>query len=155
MDLFEAVAAQDVAALKKLIRGGADVNPFGERGRTPLMLAAQAGFADGVKLLLDAGADATFPDDTGETAFVKAAGGGHEDAVELLLPFATDDEKDLAMRMLEAVSQGDFPGPSEPAATDGLKRKLASAGAYVSGKLGDKSAGTRLARILRSEKNRR
>ncbi len=155
MDLFEAVAAQDAAALKKLIRQTADVNPFGERDRTPLMLAAQAGFTEGVQLLLAAGADATLQDTTGESAFLKAAGGGHTDAAELLLPFATDDERDLAARMLEAVATDDYPGPEQASVTSAFTRKLAGAGAYVSEKLGDKNPSQRLARLLRSERHRK
>jgi hypothetical protein len=160
MSLFDAVRAGDVSRVEELLAAGEDPNAFGERNRTPLMAAAEAGHEDVVRLLLDAGAEPTFTDEVGESALVMAAANGHADICTLLMPHAREDEQDLARQLLAGFSHLDAPprGPPEPKAPptrkEGLFRKLASAGAYVSGKLGDSAPAKRLERALRAEKDR-
>jgi hypothetical protein len=160
MSLFDAVRAGDVSRVEELLAAGEDPNAFGERNRTPLMVAAEAGHEDVVRLLLDAGAEPTFTDAVGESALVMAAANGHADICSLLMPHAGEDEQDLARRLLAGFGNLSSlpPGPprpnTPPSRKEGLFRKLASAGAYVTGKLGDAGTTKRLERALRSEKDR-
>lgn len=153
--LFDAVLAGDREAVKSRLAARADPNPFDAEGRTPLMAAARAGRADLVALLLEAGADPELTDGIGESALIMAAAHGHAEVCKLLLPHARDDERDLARTLLSGVGLTDLrPEPSEMPPDD-LRRKLASAGAYVAGKLGDEGPTKRLERALRSEKSRK
>lgn len=160
MSLFDAVRAGDVSQVEELLAEGEDPNAQGERGRTPLMVAAEAGHESVVRVLLTAGAEPSFTDALGETALVMAAAHGHAEVCKLLLPHARDDEKDLARQLLAGFGDlSEVPrGPVEPKAPptrkEGFLRKLASAGAFVTGKLGDDGATKRLDRVLRSEKER-
>jgi hypothetical protein len=161
MSLFDAVRAGDVSQVEELLAEGEDPNAFGERGRTPLMVAAEAGHEPVVRVLLTAGAEPSFTDALGETALVMAAAHGHADICKLLLPHAREDEQDLARQLLSSfgnlseVPRAPVAEPPPPAARkEGFLRKLASAGAYVTGKLGDDGATRRLDRVLRSEKER-
>ncbi|XXF78453.1 ankyrin repeat domain-containing protein [Myxococcaceae bacterium GXIMD 01537] len=160
MSLFDAVLAGDAPRVEDLLAAGEDANAFGERGRTPLMVAAEAGHEPVVRLLLDAGAEPSFTDAAGESALVMAAAHGHAEVCALLLPHARDDERDLARQLLAGYGHlGELPpGPLEPARAptrgEGLRHKLASAGAYVAGKLGDDGPTQRLQRALRSQKER-
>ncbi|NMO16120.1 ankyrin repeat domain-containing protein [Pyxidicoccus fallax] len=152
MSLFDAVLAGDREAVKSKLAAGADPNPFDSEGRTPLMAAARKGRADIVRLLLEAGADPELTDSLGETALIMAAAHGNADVCRLLLPHAKDDERDLARTLLSGVGITDLrPEPNVPPPDD-FRRKLASAGAYVAGKLGDDGPTKRLERALRSEK---
>nr|WP_255652128.1 ankyrin repeat domain-containing protein [Corallococcus sp. AS-1-12] len=156
VSLFDAVAAGDRAALSAQLDAGADPNPFDDEGRTPLMVAARSGQEDLVRVLLEAGADPTLPDSVGETPFVAAAAYGHLQVCALLFPHATSDEKDMARTLLKNQGVEEIPSrPSRPSEVPpgGLRRKLASAGAYVTSKLGDDGATKRLERVLRSEGN--
>ncbi|MCY1040590.1 ankyrin repeat domain-containing protein [Corallococcus sp. bb12-1] len=152
MSLFDAVTAGDRAALAAQLDAGADPNPFDADGRTPLMAAARVGREDLVRLLLEAGADPTLPDNLGETPFVTAAAYGHVKVCALLSSKATDDEKDLARTLLANQGLTELPSRPSEIAPDDFRRKLASASAYVVGKLGDDGATKRLERVLRSEK---
>lgn len=157
MSLFDAVKAGEVARVEELLASGEDPNVFGERGRTPLMVAAEAGHEPVVRVLLGSGAEPSFTDALGESALVMAAANGHADICKLLMPHAREDEQDLARQLLAGfgnLSSELPPGPVEPAAPptrkEGFFRKMASAGAYVTGKLGDDGPTKRLERALRS-----
>ncbi|MBZ4419746.1 ankyrin repeat domain-containing protein [Myxococcus sp. RHSTA-1-4] len=152
MSLFDAVLAGDREAVKSKLAAGADPNPFDAEGRTPLMAAARAGRADIVRLLLEAGADPELTDSLGEPALIMAAAHGHAEVCKLLLPHARDDERDLARTLLSGVGITDLRTEPDVPPPDDLRRKLASAGAYVAGKLGDDGPTRRLERALRSEK---
>jgi uncharacterized protein len=162
MSLFDAVMAGDAARVEALLDAGEDPNPLGERGRTPLMMAAEAGNERIVRSLLAGGAEPILTDDVGETALVIAAAHGHPAVCKLLMPHAREDERDLAQQLLRG--SGNLmevaPGPPAQAQDEGFlnserRRKLAGAGAYVSSKLGDDGPAKRLARLLRSEKDRK
>lgn len=159
MSLLDAVMAGDAARVEALLDAGEDPNPLGERGRTALMVAAERGNERIVQALLAAGAEPILTDDLGETALVIAAAHGNAAVCKLLMPHARDDERDLARQLLQG--SGNLmevaPGPPDEGRVpdDDIRRKLASAGAYVSSKLGDDGPTKRLARLLRSEKGRK
>lgn len=158
MSLFDAVVAGDVDRVKELLAAGEDPNDLGPRGRTALMAAAESGDEKMVAALLEAGGEPMLTDDLGETALVIAAAHGRAGVCRLLLPHAGDDERDLARRLLrDSGNPTEFPRapPDEGPGPSETRRKLASASAYVSDKLGDDGPAKRLARLLRSEKNRK
>ncbi|MBU8895644.1 ankyrin repeat domain-containing protein [Corallococcus sp. M34] len=155
MSLFDAVSAGDRAAVLAQLDAGADLNPFDLEGRTPLMLAAREGQTDLVGLLLEAGADPILTDSIGETPLIMAAAHGHAEVCRLLLPHARADEKDLARTLLSGLGLGHIPMDPPAVPPDSFRRKLASAGAYVAGKLGDDGPAKRLERALRAEKQRK
>ncbi|MDC0711594.1 ankyrin repeat domain-containing protein [Stigmatella sp. ncwal1] len=160
MSLFDAVSAGELTRVKALLAEGADPNLPGERGRTPLMVSAEAGHVHVVQALLAAGAEPFLTDELGETALLISAAHGHAEVCHLLMPHASDDERDLARRLLRDCSlPGDLPLPPGPvdeeARPSDSRRKLASVGAYVATKLGDDGPAKRLARLFRSEKGRK
>ncbi len=153
MSLFDAVAAGDLARVQVLLDGGADPNPFDAEGRTPLMVAAQHGREDLVQCLLAGGADPTLTDRLGETALGKAAAHGHPRIAALLYPHSSEDDQMMARTLLQ-VGTDFFNLPRQPPPPpDELHRKLASAGAYLTGKLGDNTLTERMERLERAEKN--
>lgn len=161
MSLFDAVMDGDEARVLAMLDAGEDPNPIGDRGRTPLMMAAEAGHEKIVRALLAAGAEPILADEVGETALVIAAAHGHAGICKLLMPHAREDERDLAQHLLKTAGGSILdvrPGPppeEPPPPNDNMRRKIASAGAYVSEKLGDSNPAKRLARLLRSEKGRK
>jgi ankyrin repeat protein len=152
MSLFDAVAAGDLARVQVLLDSGTDPNPFDAEGRTPLMVAAQDGREDLVQCLLAGGADPSLTDRLGETALGKAAAHGHARLATLLYPHASEDDQMMARTLLK-VGTDFFNLPREPLPPpDELHRKLASAGAYLTGKLGDNTLTQRLERLERAAK---
>ena len=80
-----AVHKGDAAAVKRLLRAGADVSESNDYGATPMLLAAETGDASILKLLLEAGADADSPNSEGQTALMAVARTGNVEAAKLLL----------------------------------------------------------------------
>ncbi|HLM45230.1 MAG TPA: ankyrin repeat domain-containing protein, partial [Myxococcaceae bacterium] len=108
---------------------------------------------DLVQCLLAGGADPSLTDRIGETALGKAAAHGHARIAALLYPHSSEDEQMMARTLLK-VGTDFFNLPREPQPPpDELHRKLASAGAYITGKLGDTKLTERLERLERAEKN--
>ena len=67
-DLFAAIGAQDVSAMKAALSSGADVNAIGPGGQTPLMNSVLTGCLPCVELLLgQEGVDAAIPEKDGYT----------------------------------------------------------------------------------------
>lgn len=66
------VRNMDLLWTRFLIQQGANVNIRDNRGVTPLVLAAQTGFLDGVDTLISAGARVDVPNATGETPLISA-----------------------------------------------------------------------------------
>ncbi|HET7698662.1 MAG TPA: ankyrin repeat domain-containing protein [Vicinamibacterales bacterium] len=83
-------AVDDAEKVRLLANAGADVDSTSDFGRTPLMLAAQAGAAPVVKLLLERGAEAT------PAALTGAASRGNLEAVRLLLAAGARDNNGAA-----------------------------------------------------------
>lgn len=157
MTLFDAVRAGDLQALRALLDGGADPNELGEGGRTPLMEAAYEGRLEMVRALLAAKADPSLVDDLDETALVKAATAGHREVMRVLEPFASPDERELAMTFLRASHDmfGVAP-PLEPGEKKSeLLRAVATVGAVVSDVLGDSAPADRMNRLERAEERKK
>lgn len=89
--LMVAAYSPDSCMVKSLLKAGADVNFRTDRGKTPLMYAAEDGMINNVKALLDAGARVADQSKDGETALSLARGHNHSDVVALL-------ERQMAMR---------------------------------------------------------
>ncbi|WP_408888412.1 ankyrin repeat domain-containing protein [Myxococcus faecalis] len=151
MSLFDAVLANDSKALSAQLAAGADPNPFDDEGLTPLMVAAREGHAELVALLLEAGGDPILTNALGETALVLAATYGNTDSVRLLWDSGSQADQDMARAHLATGRTG----TTAPTPPEGFRHKLASASAYVAGKLGDDGPTARLERALRSQKQRK
>ena len=147
--LFEAVAAQDLKQLVKLLDAGEDPNPFDAAGLSPLMHAAAAGEELLVLALLDGGADPQLQDPLGETAYLKAAAHGQRSLCAMLARFASRDERALGEALLRTGSAGSAGGSAEPPGA--VARGLARLGAGVSEvALGDADPRKRLERAQRA-----
>lgn len=66
------VQRRDLTWLRFLLGKGANPNIRDNKGVTPLVLAAQIGFLDGVQALIDKGAKVDIPNSTGETPLISA-----------------------------------------------------------------------------------
>lgn len=92
--LMKAVKGNDVAAAKRLVAAGADVDETDANGDAPLIIAAYRGHTEIVALLLAAGADVTVVDPgMRATALHAAAYAGHADAAKLLIEYGIDLDK--------------------------------------------------------------
>src|SRR5688572_30402212 len=87
--LFNAIRAQDLAAVRAAIAAGADVNAVSPHGSTPLTAAAYRGSVDLVGTLIRAGADVNKPDHD-ETPLMSAAGAGNLPVVRWLVEAGAD-----------------------------------------------------------------
>jgi ankyrin repeat protein len=83
--LHWAAYKDDVAAARRLIAEGAQVNAANDLGVTPLWLASQNGSLEVVGALLRAGANVNAALESGETPLMAAARGGKTGAAKLLL----------------------------------------------------------------------
>ena len=83
--LLDAAYRDELAAVERVVRSGADVNASNRYGLTPLALACTNGNAAMVELLLKAGADPNGTVAGGETALMTCARTGSLDAVKTLL----------------------------------------------------------------------
>lgn len=90
--LFAAAQRGDSSAIQDAAKRGADVNAFGDRGRTALMVAAMYKQTDAVNTLLSLGAKVkiTAKDDTGTTPLMYAVVGGDIGIVKALLAKGAD-----------------------------------------------------------------
>lgn len=66
------VKGRDIAWINFLAAGGAKIDIRDRDGNTPLILASQLGFSDGVKVLLARGANPNARNDRGETPLIYA-----------------------------------------------------------------------------------
>lgn len=78
-------ARRDIAWVRFLLQRGANPNAADRRGTTPLRIAAQIGFLDGVEALAKGGAQVDTPDSTGETPLIAAVHRRDIEMVRLLL----------------------------------------------------------------------
>jgi ankyrin repeat protein len=95
LQLIEAVKAEDMAAVKKLLASNADVHQQDDVGWTPLNYASGKGNLEIVKLLLENGADAFKVGRDQRTPYMIALAAGHADVAKLLkeVEEETDIEK--------------------------------------------------------------
>lgn len=66
------VARRDLTWVRFLAAKGANVNARNNKGQTPLQMASNIGFSEGVEALLTLGAKVDEPDSTGETPLIAA-----------------------------------------------------------------------------------
>lgn len=109
MSLFDAIATEDLSAIRRALEATKDVNQLGPGRTTPLIEAARRGLVEATKLLLAAGAEPDWRDDEQETAMLKAGANGHPEVVALLEPHASDDDRDLARSFLAAFGASHAP----------------------------------------------
>ncbi len=83
--LHWAVHRDDVAAVERLLKTGADSNATNRYGVTPLSLAGTNGNVRAVELLLDAGADPNKALPGGETPLMTASRTGRVEAIKALI----------------------------------------------------------------------
>lgn len=88
--LHEAVYANDLPEVKRLIASGADVRATNLLGATPMMLAAVTGDTQMIRTLLDAGADPDSTNEEGQTALMVVARTGNVESARLLLRRGAD-----------------------------------------------------------------
>jgi hypothetical protein len=88
--LFEAIRANDVAAVRAALAGGADANASDAGGATPLGAAAYSGSESLIGALLDAGADPNGYHGSGSTPLITAAVAGNLPVVKRLLAAGAD-----------------------------------------------------------------
>ncbi len=81
--LHEAATAGDLAAIRRLIADGADLDARDGAGRTPVMAATVAHQAEAVQVLLEAGADVDLRDDRLDNPFLYAGAEGLLDILRL------------------------------------------------------------------------
>jgi ankyrin repeat protein len=70
---YRAIRTNDLAGLRSLVSGGADVNVRDRRSETPLQYAAVAGSVDAMKFLIASGADVNVQNEFGATAVIWSA----------------------------------------------------------------------------------
>ncbi len=88
--LHWAVYRNDVEAVKRLIKAGADVNASNDYGAMPLTEAAVAGNVEVIRRLLDAGADVNAANADGQTALMIIARSANVAAAKLLIARGAD-----------------------------------------------------------------
>jgi ankyrin repeat protein len=88
--LLLAAKEGDTAAVRQLLKQGADIETKDHGGSTPLALAAEFGHGDTANLLLQQGADAVAGHMNGADALIEAAQMGNTKKVELLLERGED-----------------------------------------------------------------
>lgn len=88
--LHWAVYRNDVEAVKRLLKAGADANARNDYGATPLSEAAVTGNAEVIRRLLQAGADVRATNADGQTALMIIARSANVDAAKLLIEHGAD-----------------------------------------------------------------
>lgn len=88
-DLFTYARQGNVEGLRRIVNART-VNSQDERGHSPLLIAAYAGYAEAAELLLEKGADANLTNAAGDTPLIGAAFGGHLAIVMMLLRFGAN-----------------------------------------------------------------
>jgi ankyrin repeat protein len=96
--LHRAVQRDDVAAVEKLLRAGADVKAANRYGVTPLLIACTNGNVAIIERLVGAGADPDAESPSGETPLMTAARTGKVEAIRFLLLHGADVNKKESAR---------------------------------------------------------
>ncbi|WP_340588804.1 ankyrin repeat domain-containing protein [Erythrobacter alti] len=87
------VARRDLTWTRWLLQEGANPNIADNSGRTPLIVAAEAGFLDGVEVLLRRGARVDVANATGETPLIAAVHARNIELMEVLLAGGADPDR--------------------------------------------------------------
>jgi ankyrin repeat protein len=91
--LHIAVARRDLTWLSFLLGKGANPNLADKKGVTPLMLATQLGFAEGVQVLASGGARVDVANDAGETPLISAVHRRDVTLMRILLKAGADPDR--------------------------------------------------------------
>jgi ankyrin repeat protein len=91
--LHIAVARRDLTWLSFLLGKGANPNLADRKGVTPLMLATQLGFAEGVQVLASGGARVDVANDAGETPLISAVHRRDVTLMRILLKAGADPDR--------------------------------------------------------------
>ncbi|MBD1930863.1 MULTISPECIES: ankyrin repeat domain-containing protein [Cyanophyceae] len=92
--------------VKILVEAGANINLKGKDGRTALMCATMARYADSIQALIEAGADLDARDDDGNTAMMLAEGNRHRKIVRLLKQAGASEGGMNDIALIQAASDG-------------------------------------------------
>ncbi len=84
---------RDLTWTKFLLQEGANPNIADNRGRTPLIAAAQIGFVEGVQALVEAGARLDVGNETGETPLIAAVHARNIELIEVLVSAGADPDR--------------------------------------------------------------
>nr|WP_202131774.1 ankyrin repeat domain-containing protein [Aurantiacibacter rhizosphaerae] len=87
------VDRRDLTWTKFLLQQGANPNIADNRGRTPLIAAAQIGFVEGVEALVDAGARLDIGNETGETPLIAAVHARNIELIQVLVSAGADPDR--------------------------------------------------------------
>ena len=87
------VRKRNVTWLRYLIQQGANVNIADKKGVTPLVLATQLGYVDGVDVLIKAHAKVDVANSTGETPLIAAVHNRDVTLIRLLLKGGADPDR--------------------------------------------------------------
>ncbi|MDT7042205.1 ankyrin repeat domain-containing protein [Candidatus Nitronereus thalassa] len=88
--LLEAVAQDDLATIRNLVKQGINVNAQDARGRTALLVAVEGHYFESAKVLLKAGADVNVQDDKKDSPLLLAGAEGTVDIMRLILQAKPD-----------------------------------------------------------------
>ena len=91
--LHIAVARRDLTWIRFLSQKGANPNIADNRGVTPLILASQLGFLEGVDALIEAGARIDVTNNAGETPLIYAVLSNNRQLAEMLLKAGADPDR--------------------------------------------------------------
>lgn len=91
--LHVVIARRDVTWLRFLIGRGANPNLSDRKGATPLQLAANLGWSDGVQVLVKAGASVDQANETGETPLIAAIHRRDAELVRALLAAGANPDR--------------------------------------------------------------
>jgi ankyrin repeat protein len=91
--LHIAAARRDIVWLVYLANKGANPNIADNRGITPLMVASQIGFLEGVEALIKAGARVDTPNEAGETPLISAVHRRDTQMMRVLLQAGADPDR--------------------------------------------------------------
>lgn len=83
----------DSTWLRYLIQKGANPNIQDDRGNTPMMIAVELSYAEGVQILLRYGANVNLANSSGETPLIRAVQLRKLDLVRILLEGGADPDK--------------------------------------------------------------
>ena len=84
---------RDVTWMSFLLGKGANVNARDSRGRTPLVVASNLGFDEGVELLVSKGASVDEANDAGETPLIGAVHNQNYNMIRVLLKAGADPDR--------------------------------------------------------------
>ena len=86
-------ARRDLTWMTYLIQKGANVNARDRNGQTPLVLASNLGFVEGVELLVGKQARVDEPNDAGETPLISAVHRRHIELMRILLKAGANPDR--------------------------------------------------------------